>query len=204
MVWIAWIFSMRWTKHKVLEKESVHFGFPFHVPDGVMRIDIPWAVIQPDVDQLPGACKNYFTVGRWVDVSNSQLGVTWSTLDAPLMEVGGIHVDVEDPFTSRTWIKQLEPTQTLYSYIMNNYWETNYKASQEGMTNFRYSILPHKQYDQAAAARFGIERSQPLVATPARRDCPGTRQPLECGRAGRYRHLAQTQRGWSCPHGAPV
>jgi alpha-mannosidase len=168
-------------KDKVLEKESVHFGFPFHVPGGVMRVDIPWAVIQPDVDQLPGACKNYFTVGRWVDVSNSQLGVTWSTLDAPLLEVGGIHVDVEDPFTSRSWIKQLEPTQTLYSYIMNNYWETNYRASQEGMTNFRYSILPHKQYDQTAAARFGVERSQPLVATPVRRDAPvpGSRLSVE-------------------------
>ena len=159
-------------KSQVLEKESVHLGFPFHVPDGVMRVDIPWAVIQPDVDQLPGACKNYFTVGRWVDISNGQLGVTWSTLDAPLMEVGGIHVDVANPFARSSWIMKLEPTQTFYSYIMNNYWETNYKASQEGMTHFRYSILPHKQYDQAAAARFGIERSQGLVAVPVRRDAP--------------------------------
>ena len=161
-------------KEKVLEKESVHFGFPFQVPDGEMRIDIPWAVIQPDVDQMPGACKNYLTVGRWVDVSNRQLGITWATLDAPLVEVGGIHVDVENPFISRAWIQQLGPTQTLFSYIMNNYWETNYKASQEGMTTFRYSLLPHGPYDQTAAARFGIERSQPLVAAPARRDAPVT------------------------------
>ena len=25
---------------------------------------------------------------------------------------------------------------------MNNYWETNYKAEQEGRVNFRYAILP--------------------------------------------------------------
>ncbi len=162
-----WVF-----KSKVLEKESVHFGFPFHVPGGTMRLDIPWAVIQPDVDQLPGACKNYFTVGRWADVSNSQLGITWCTLDAPLLEVGGIHVDVPDPFSSSAWLQQLEPTQTLYSYVMNNYWETNYRASQEGLVRFRYALRPHKPYDQAAAARFGIECSQPLIAAPAHPDAP--------------------------------
>jgi alpha-mannosidase len=49
---------------------------------------------------------------------------------------------------------------------MNNYWETNYKAGQEGPTTFRYSIRPHGKYCPAAAAQFGIERSQPLVAVP--------------------------------------
>jgi alpha-mannosidase len=164
-------------KEKVLRKESVHFGFPFRVPDGTMRIDIPWAVIRPELDQLPGACKNYLTAGRWVDVSNDEFGVTWSTSDAPLVEVGGIHVDVEDPFFSGNWIQHLEPTQTLYSYVMNNYWETNYRASQEGVTTFRYSILPHKEFDQGAATRFGIEQSQPLIAVPARTNAavPGSR-----------------------------
>ncbi len=157
-------------KEKVLEKESVHLGFPFQVPGGVMRVNTPWAVVVPESDQLPGACKNYMTVGRWVDISNNDFGVTWTTRDAPLIEVGGIHVDVKSPLTSDSWIKHLEPTQTLYSYVMNNYWETNYKASQNGMTLFRYSILPHRQFDQAAAARFAIGRSQPLIVRPANRD----------------------------------
>ena len=159
-------------KEKVLEKESVHFGFPFQVPDGVMRIDIPWAVIQPDVDQLPGACKNYLTVGRWVDVSNASAG---HHLGHARCAAGGSRRHScrrgRTPSSARAWIQQLGPTQTLFSYVMNNYWETNYKASQEGMTTFRYSLLPHGPYDQAAAARFGIERSQPLVAAarPTRR-----------------------------------
>ncbi len=154
-------------KEKVLKKESVHFGFPFQVPNGVMRVNTPWAVVVPELDQLPGACKNYLTVGRWVDVSNNDFGVTWSTRDAPLIEVGGIHVDVDSPLTSESWIKHLEPTQTLYSYVMNNYWETNYKASQEGATLFRYSIMPHRKFNQAAAARFAIGHSQPLLVRPA-------------------------------------
>jgi len=42
-------------------------------------------------------------------------------------------------------------------------WETNYKASQEGPTTFRYSIEPHGKFASGGAARFGAERSQPLV-----------------------------------------
>ncbi len=57
---------------------------------------------------------------------------------------------------------------------MNNYWETNYKAGQEGPTTFRYAIRPHGRFDAASAYRFGVERSQPLLAVPVD---PGERQP---------------------------
>jgi len=147
-------------KQKIYKQEGVHLAFPFNVPKGLMRMDVPWAVVRPEVDQLPGACKNYFTVQRWVDVSNKEFGVTWATVDAPLVEVGAI---TSDPRGGVGWIKKLEPSTTLYSYVMNNYWETNYKAGQEGPTRFRYSIKPHRRFDSGRAAKFGIERSQPFI-----------------------------------------
>jgi alpha-mannosidase len=56
---------------------------------------------------------------------------------------------------------------------MNNYWETNYKADQEGPTLFRYALRPHAgPCDPVDAARFGIERSRPLVVAPAHNDAP--------------------------------
>ncbi len=149
-------------KEKIYKQEAVHLGFAFNVPKGVMRMDVPWGVVRPEMDQLAGACKNYFTVQRWVDVSNDKFGVTLATVDAPLIEVGRITCDAR----AVGWIKQLKPTQTLYSYVMNNYWETNYKAGQEGPTTFRYSIWPHQKFDAAKAARFGTERSQPLIVVP--------------------------------------
>ena len=147
-------------KEKIRTKEGVHFAFPLNVPSGVMRMDIPWAVARPELDQIAGACKNWFTVQRWIDTSNDEFGVTWATIDAPLVEVGAITAEIP-------WIEKLEPTQTLYSYVMNNYWFTNYKADQEGPTPFRYSLKPHVGgYNAIDAARFGIEQSQPLVAVP--------------------------------------
>jgi len=153
-------------KTPIRNKEGVHFAFPFAVPEGRMRMDIPWAVAEVEKDQLPGACRNWFTVQRWVDTSNDEFGITWTTRDAPLVEVGKITAELP-------WIDTLEPSQTLYSYVMNNYWFTNYKADQEGPTVFRYAVRPHAGgYDAVAATRFGIEQSQPLLVVPACRNTP--------------------------------
>jgi len=153
-------------KEAIRTNEGVHFAFPFRVPEGVMRMDLPWAVARPETDQIPGSCKNWFTVQRWIDTSNDQYGVTWATVDGPLVEVGAI--TAETP-----WIEKLEPAQTLYSYVMNNYWFTNYKADQEGPTTFRYALRPHAGgHDAVEAARFGIEESQPLVAVACSPETP--------------------------------
>jgi alpha-mannosidase len=157
-------------KKNIYEQEAIHLAFPFKVPEGVMRMDIPWAVVRPETDQLPGACKNYFTVQRWVDLSNADYGLTWSTPDAPLIEVGTITNDPRGKTVG--WIKNIEPSTTLYSYVMNNYWETNYKASQESSTRFRYSIEPHGSFNPGRAAKFGTEQSQPLIAVSVDKKTP--------------------------------
>jgi alpha-mannosidase len=148
-------------KENIYEQEGIHFAFPFHVPQGQMRIDVGWGHYRPEADQIPGSCKNYLTVQRWVDISNQDYGVTWVTNDAPLIEVGQI---TSDP-VAFGWIDHLSQSQKLYSYVMNNYWETNYKASQEGPVTFRYSIQPHGRFNPSEADRFGVERSQPLLVT---------------------------------------
>lgn len=153
-------------KEKIYKQEAVHLAFSFNVPNGVMRMDTPWAIVRPEEDQLPGACKNYFTVQRWIDLSNEDYGVTWATVDAPLAEVGAITCDP----IAVGWLKHIEPSTTLYSYVMNNYWETNYKAGQDGPTTFRYSIKPHRRFDSAEASRFGIESSHHLIVVPVGKD----------------------------------
>jgi len=162
-------------KQKIYKQEGVHLAFAFNVPKGVMRMDVPWGVVRPELGQLAGACKNYFTVQRWADVSNDKFGATLATVDAPLIEVGAI---TNDPRGGVGWIKKLDPTTTLYSYVMNNYWETNYKASQEGPTVFRYSIKPHGKFDPAEAAKFSVGRSQRLIAVPVGKIAPFHRLAL--------------------------
>ncbi|HWD91386.1 MAG TPA: glycoside hydrolase family 38 C-terminal domain-containing protein [Verrucomicrobiae bacterium] len=146
-------------------KESVNFAFPFNIPDGQISVDIPFAVMRPEADQIPSACKNWLTVGRWVDVANSKNGVTWVTLDAPLIEVGGITATLLNSQTNpEVWRKHIGRTQTFYSWAMNNHWGTNYRAYQEGKTPFRFILRPHcGKNDPAEATRFATAFSQPLL-----------------------------------------
>jgi alpha-mannosidase len=159
-------------KQAVRTKEGVHFGFGFQVPDGTVRMDVPWGVVRPELDQIPGACKNWFTVQRYVDISNQDFGVTLLTPDAPLMQFGGITANLigslSDP---KAWLDQLEPSCTVYSWAMNNHWHTNYRAEQEGPTTFRYVIWPHEHPDEIdRVAHHAMEYSQPVVVWPARGD----------------------------------
>ncbi|MGB7213257.1 MAG: hypothetical protein WBC97_11610 [Gemmatimonadales bacterium] len=160
-------------KTEVRTKEGVHIGFPFLVPNGRVRIEIPWSIIRPDLDQLRGGNRNVFTVDRWADVSNDSIGITWATLDAPLVEVGGMWAeDWHHDDGTESWLTQLPPTQLLYSYVMNNYWHTNFKADQPGPATFRYAILPHGVWDPVAAEEFGTGQSQGLIVAPADTTAP--------------------------------
>jgi hypothetical protein len=147
-------------------KESMQFAFPFAVENGQIHIDIPLAVMRPEIDQLPGSCKNWLPVGRWIDVANAEYGVTCATLDAPLVEIGYLSATMLGSQTHpEIWRKHIEPTQKFYSWVINNHWGTNYRAYQDGLIEFRYALRPHGGYDPAAASRFAIGMSQPLVAS---------------------------------------
>ena len=147
-------------------KESLQFAFPFAIENGQIHLDVPLAVMRPEIDQLPGSCKNWLPVGRWIDVANAEYGVTCATLDAPLVEIGSLSATMLGSQTHpEIWRKHILPTQTFYSWIMNNHWGTNYRAYQDGPVEFRYGLRPHGGYDPAAASRFAIGMSQPLVAS---------------------------------------
>ncbi len=151
----------------VREKDAVHFGFGFNVPDGTVRMETPWAVVRPNVDQLPGANRNWFTVQRWVDVSSRSLGITWAPLDAPLMELGGMTANLLGAVAYDRWLTNAMESPTIYSWAQNNHWHTNYKIDQPGVTTFRYIVRPHRGgYSAASAARFGHETSRPLMVGP--------------------------------------
>ena len=63
-------------KKSVRDKEGTHIAFPFFVPEGQLRYDVANGIVRPETDQLQGACRNFFSVQSWVDISNRKYGVT--------------------------------------------------------------------------------------------------------------------------------
>jgi len=146
------------------QKEGIHFGFAFDVPNATVRMDVPMAVMVPERDQLPYANKNWFAFQRWVDVSNEQYGITWTGIETPLIELGDITGTILDGARQEpVWLKKVPQTSTLLSWPINNHWDTNFPLEQQGEMEFRYALHPHPQYDQASANRFGMEQHRPLL-----------------------------------------
>ncbi len=138
--------------------EAVYFAFPFKVDGGSFLFEIADGAMRPEADQLPGTTRDWLTVQHWVEAANGGRSVVWSPVEAPLVEFGDINTG--------KWLKKLDIRNSeVYSYAMNNYWMTNFKASQGGAATFRYSITSRSGgSDPAQSGRFGWEVHTPLEA----------------------------------------
>lgn len=153
------------------EKDGVHFGFGFNIPQATTKVDIPWGIMKVEKDQWKQGNRNWLTLQRWLDVSNETRGVTWCSLDAPLFEYGNRLANIALGWGGQgPWQKELSPSSTIYSWVMNNHWHTNFPTTQEGPVTFRYRLYPHDQFDVVSANRFGLEQAQPLVHVMANKN----------------------------------
>ena len=151
--------SNRMAKEWILDPEAVLFRFPFALEEPQVRVDVPFGFFRPELDQVPGASKNYFSLQRWVDLSEEDWGVTVTSIDAPLIQLGEIRTDA----VVVGWLNRAERSAMLLSYVMNNYWETNYRAAQDDEVEFRYDLRVHDAFDGREAERFALERARPLL-----------------------------------------
>jgi hypothetical protein len=149
----------RLPKAWVLDPEAVLLRFSFAVQDPQARIDAPFGSYRPELDQIQGASKNYFSLQRWVDVSEPEWGVTLVSVDAPLIQLGEIRTDA----VVTGWMEEAESSSTILSYVMNNYWETNYRAAQDDEVELRYTFRPHEGFEEEEAERLGLEVARPLL-----------------------------------------
>ncbi len=149
-------------KIAVRAKEGVHIAFPFLVPGGLVRLDLGGIVIRPDLDQLAGACRDWFCVHSGVEVANRDIGVILTTRDAPLVEVGELTDETPRAGGRREWRLEVGESQTVFSYVMNNYWHTNYRAGQDGLVRLRYTVRPFSGKGPGLTAQ-GRSDVQPLL-----------------------------------------
>lgn len=152
-------------KRATLEKEGIHFGFAFDIPNSKINVDIPWGVMELEKEQLPFANRNWIAMQRWLDVSNANKGVIWCSMNAYCFESGDMAANIlGGAYNSPAWIKELCPSSTIYSWALNNHWHTNFRLSQDGIIGFKYHILPYVgRYDVVRSNQFAIERFRPLI-----------------------------------------
>ena len=152
-------------KKNVYERENVRFKFPFNVQNSETVIDQAFGEIRPEREQLTGANKNFYSVNNCVTISGISNSVLLTTLSSPILEIGEMTGEEwqTDQKKYLAWKRSATSSSTIYSWMMNNSWHTNYKASQEGKVSFDYSIIPLEPYSQDSKMR-SLEVVQPLMA----------------------------------------
>jgi hypothetical protein len=163
-------------KEETTAKEGVYIAFPFafDVERGGLWLEYPDAITEPLKDQHSSACRDWYAVQRWLAASDGEATVVLSPLDSPLVTLGGL--------TASTWPRQLSLKRAhVFAYVMNNYWYTNYKASQGGRQVFRFSLTSARGgFSKRDAVARGWEMYSPTVAQRG----GGPRKPLLSAPAG--------------------
>ncbi|MCU7548801.1 hypothetical protein OCK74_06710 [Chitinophagaceae bacterium LB-8] len=156
-------------KKAIRQKEAVHFGFPFNTSLSKVSLDAGYGSMQYLSDQLPGSNMDYLYGRRWLDISNTDRGLQWMLLEAPLVEPNNM-IDERQTINQshKEWKVEGKPATTWFSYIMNNYWHTNYKADQDGISSYRYILKPHGDFSYSENEKAGTGFTQPLLALPVK------------------------------------
>ena len=142
-------------KKPELKKEAVYLAFPFAMAHPQFQYEIQNGVVDPAKDMYPGAGREWFSVQHWVSVQQDGVSGTVMPLDAPLITLGDIN--------RGAWPTAFgQRPGTIFSYVMNNYWHTNYRAEQGGHFRFRYVVTSAVQTDAPALSRMGWEEATPL------------------------------------------
>ncbi len=150
-------------KQETLDKEAGYFVFPFglNAPDEARAfMELPYGVVEADTEQMPGACREWYCVNTFAAAGNKTGSAYIASPDTPLFCMGDVNRGL--------WPARLNGNRhVLYAYAFNNYWHTNYKASQGGDIRCAYSVkLSGAPFDPVAATRFGWARV--LDMTPHR------------------------------------
>ena len=141
-------------KEATTEKEAGYFAFPFKLdaPDNARTFfDLPYGIVEADREQLPGACREWYAANSFAAVCDTRVAAYVATREAPLFTVGNMN--------RGAWPAKLDNNRgTIFAYVFNNYWHTNYRASQGGRIPFSFSIkLTDRVFDPVVATRFGSE-----------------------------------------------
>ncbi|PZE30118.1 alpha-mannosidase [Curtobacterium sp. MCBD17_028] len=165
----------RLAKPTTLIKESAYFAFPFAVDDPVVRFEVSGGVTGDGVPHIPGAPQHMRAIRNWITLTDPEThdDVVWVTKDAPLVQTGSIAVPYA-PFPAST--SPVEPG-TVFSWLHNNVWDTNFPIEQAFTATFRYAVGVRTDRDGASTEGLAVavtgEVVHPLTTAEAK-GRPGT------------------------------
>ena len=149
--------EIRVTLQKVatLHREAAYIAFPLAVKHPEFAYDTQNGWVDPARDELAGGSREWYAVQHWAAVHDGAMSAGVIPMDAPMVAFGDI--------VRGAWPKEFVPkSATIFSWLMSNYWSTNFKSSQGGEFTFRYAFVSGAKFEPAELTRRGWEEMTPL------------------------------------------
>ena len=120
----------------------------------------------PYQDQLPGTCRDYFAIDRWIEYTTPQGYWLWVSRDAPLVTFGSQQVLAR---------RSTPPAEThrVLAMLYNNFWYTNFVGDSPGVMEFQFDIAWQVRPGAAPAdAAETLLAEPPVMINPAQKENP--------------------------------
>jgi hypothetical protein len=186
----------RLQKRATDEKESVYFTFPFAFEEPRVEWEVTGGVAGAGHPSVPGSAPHMRAIRHWAMLSDARGTAAWAALEAPLVQLGTIHLPYR-PFPP-TVPGEEAGQATIVSWAMNNLWDTNFPPAQGGETVFRYAVAPAAGRGDAVALAGALASplSAVVLAGRFRGDSPAHGSLLALDRSEvELVHLAPSRRG---------
>ena len=142
------------------DPEAIYVAFPFALEGAEVSYETLGGIATPGKDLLPGTASDWQTVQGFATARAPGRQIVLACAEIPLMQFGGIQTGrYED-------VARVERPH-MYSWVTNNYWTTNFRASQRGELRWSYRLTStHDARDStgAYATRFGLDTRVPFLS----------------------------------------
>jgi hypothetical protein len=150
--------EFKYMAHKrgmLTDPEALYVAFPFSLPGSRIVFETIGGILMQG-QQLPGSSSDWNVAQNFVSVRGKQGQIIVVSNDVPLWQFSDFNIGKFEryPKPGKTW---------LYSWIMNNYWFTNFRAYQEGDFSWSYQLTSTADTTNTYATKYAWSERNPFL-----------------------------------------
>lgn len=138
----------------ITDPEALYVAFPFSLPNSRIVFETIGGILTQG-QQLPGSSSTWNVAQNFVAVRGKTGQVIVVSNEIPLWQFSDFNMGKFEryPKPGKTW---------LYSWVMNNYWFTNFRAYQEGGFSWSYQVTSTSDTTNTFATKYAWGQRNPF------------------------------------------
>jgi len=150
--------EFKYMAHKLIltDPEALYVAFPFSLPDSRIVFETIGGILTQG-QQLPGSSSDWNVAQNFVAIRGKKGQIILVSNEIPLWHFSDFNLGKFErhPQKGKPW---------LYSWVMNNYWFTNFRAFQEGAFSWSYQMTSTKDTTNTIATKYAWGERNPFPA----------------------------------------